>query len=152
MASAGSVSYFKRASILWMAVISLAMGFFTVSRSPSDNGDRSAGCAASAALSALCQQPGEWTVFWPEQVPYEQLGPVGSFSQYMVKNYYIVLYYGYWVSWAIHIAEALYSLPLCSSKGITDSGARVLWFIQTFLFGIASLSLLLTYKPGKKRR
>ncbi|XP_073542109.1 transmembrane protein 254 isoform X2 [Phyllobates terribilis] len=122
MASAGSVSYFKRASILWMAVISLAMGFFT------------------------------WTVFWPEQVPYEQLGPVGSFSQYMVKNYYIVLYYGYWVSWAIHIAEALYSLPLCSSKGITDSGARVLWFIQTFLFGIASLSLLLTYKPGKKRR
>ncbi|CAJ0940948.1 unnamed protein product [Ranitomeya imitator] len=38
------------------------------------------------------------------------------------------------------------------SKGITDSGTRVLWFVQTFLFGFASLSLLLSYKPGKKRR
>ncbi|KAM4032305.1 transmembrane protein 254 [Anomaloglossus baeobatrachus] len=122
MASPGSASYFQRVGVLWMAAITLSMGFFT------------------------------WTVFWPAQVPYEQLGPLGSVAQYMVKNYYIVLYYGYWVSWGIHIAEALYSLRLCSSKGITDSGARVLWFIQTFLFGIASLSLLLTYKPGKKRR
>ncbi|XP_069835375.1 transmembrane protein 254 isoform X2 [Dendropsophus ebraccatus] len=102
MASAGSASYFQRTGILWMALISLSMGFFT------------------------------WTVFWPTQVPYEQLGPLGSLAQYMVKNHYSLLYYG--------------------AKGITDSGARMQWLIQTALFGIASLSLLLSYKPGKKRR
>ncbi|XP_075697880.1 transmembrane protein 254 [Rhinoderma darwinii] len=122
MASAGTASYFQRAGILWMVVITLSMGFFT------------------------------WTVFWPAQVPYEQLGPLGSLAQYMVNNHYNALYYGFWSAWAVHIAEALYSLRLCSTKGITNSGARMQWVIQTFLFGIASLSLLLVYKPGKKRR
>ncbi|XP_069835374.1 transmembrane protein 254 isoform X1 [Dendropsophus ebraccatus] len=122
MASAGSASYFQRTGILWMALISLSMGFFT------------------------------WTVFWPTQVPYEQLGPLGSLAQYMVKNHYSLLYYGFWAAWAVHFAEAFYSLRLCSAKGITDSGARMQWLIQTALFGIASLSLLLSYKPGKKRR
>ncbi|XP_056387370.1 transmembrane protein 254 isoform X1 [Hyla sarda] len=122
MASAGSASYFRRAGILWMALISLAMGFFT------------------------------WTVFWPTQVPYEQLGPIGSFAQYMVKNHYGTLYNGFWLAWAVHAAEALYTVRLCSTKGITDPGARMQWLMQTFLFGIASLSLLLAYKPGKKKR
>ncbi|XP_044154126.1 transmembrane protein 254 [Bufo gargarizans] len=122
MVSAGSASYFQRTGIVWMAVISLAMGFFT------------------------------WTVFWPTQVPYEQLGPLGSFAQFMVKNHYRALYIGFWLAWAVHICEALYSLRVCSNKGITDSGARLQWLVQTFLFGIASLRLLLRYNPGKKRR
>ncbi|XP_071986005.1 transmembrane protein 254 [Engystomops pustulosus] len=122
MAPGGSASFFRRAGVHWMALITLAMGFFT------------------------------WTVFWPTLVPYEQLGPLGSLAQYMVKNHYSVLYNGYWIAWAIHAAEALYSFRLCSTKGISDPGARMLWLTQTFLFGIASLSLLLAYKPGKKRR
>ncbi|KAG9469031.1 transmembrane protein 254 [Eleutherodactylus coqui] len=119
---AGSASYFQRAGVLWMAVITLSMGFFT------------------------------WILFWPAHVPYEQLGPLGSLAHYLVKNHYTTLYHGFWIAWALHLAEALYSLRLCSTKGITDLGARLQWFIQTFLFGIASLSLLLSYKPGKKRR
>ncbi|XP_056387371.1 transmembrane protein 254 isoform X2 [Hyla sarda] len=58
----------------------------------------------------------------------------------------------FWLAWAVHAAEALYTVRLCSTKGITDPGARMQWLMQTFLFGIASLSLLLAYKPGKKKR
>ncbi|XP_072280327.1 transmembrane protein 254 [Pyxicephalus adspersus] len=122
MASAVSAAYFQRANFFWMAVITLSMGFFA------------------------------WTVFWPAKVPYEQLGPLGSFVQYLVKNHYSTLFNGFWVAWLVHFAEAAYSLRLCSAKGITNSGARTQWVLQTFLFGIASLSLLIAYKPVKKRR
>ncbi|CAI9549883.1 unnamed protein product [Staurois parvus] len=54
MASVGSAAHFQRASLLWMAVITLSMGFFA------------------------------WTVFWPTKVPYEQLGPLGSFVQFSI--------------------------------------------------------------------
>ncbi|XP_053306064.1 transmembrane protein 254 [Spea bombifrons] len=119
-----AASYFRRASLFWMALITLSMGFFT------------------------------WTVFFPEQIPYEKLGPFGSFVQYLVKNHYGVMYHGFWVAWIIHLLEALYSMRLCSSKGIKDSGARTKWLLQTFLFGAASLLLLIAYKPApsKKRR
>ncbi|XP_063814806.1 transmembrane protein 254 isoform X2 [Pseudophryne corroboree] len=83
MASAGSASYFQRANLFWMAVIVIFLSFFT------------------------------WTVFWPTQVPYEQLGPLGSLAEYLVKNYYNVMYRGYWVTWVIHISEASYGLYLC---------------------------------------
>ncbi|KAM4635913.1 transmembrane protein 254 [Discoglossus pictus] len=125
MAPVGSSStYFQRASLFWMLVITLSMGFFA------------------------------WTVFWPERVPYQQLGPAGAFAKYMVQNHYGAMYYGFWAAWAIHVLEAWYSMRLCSKKGITDSGTRTRWLIQTFLFGVASLSLLLAYKPiaPKKRR
>ncbi|CAH2321744.1 transmembrane 254 [Pelobates cultripes] len=124
MASLAGTSYFRRASVIWMAVIALSMGFFAL------------------------------TVFVPEQVPYDKLGPIGSFAEYMVKNHHTVMYYGFWWAWTIHVIEALYSMRLCSSKGITDSGVKLKWLIQTFLFGIASLSLLIAYKPSpaKKRR
>ncbi|RXM29802.1 Transmembrane protein 254 [Acipenser ruthenus] len=68
-----------------------------------------------------------WAVFWPQQVPYEALGPVGSFSKHMVEHHYPLLYYG--------------------DKGIDSLFSRFLWCLQTFLFGIASLSLLLKYRP-----
>ncbi|KAM3913623.1 transmembrane protein 254 [Leptodactylus fuscus] len=121
-AAAGGAAYFRRVGILWMTFVTVAMSFFT------------------------------WTVFWPTTVPYEQLGPLGSFTQYMVKNHYSGLYYGFWVAWTLHVLEALYGVRLLRTKGITDPGIKMLWTIQTFLFGIGSLSLLLAYKPAKKRR
>ncbi|XP_039623935.1 transmembrane protein 254 isoform X2 [Polypterus senegalus] len=93
-----------------------------------------------------------WTVFWPQDVPYERLGPVGAFSKYMVEHHYTLIYRGWWVAWAIHIAEALYSLKVCREKGINNKAICGLWFLQTFLFGIASLSLLLQYKPPTSRK
>ncbi|KAG8434993.1 hypothetical protein GDO86_013086 [Hymenochirus boettgeri] len=122
MASMGNPSYFRRASLFLMSVITLSMGLFT------------------------------WTVFWPASVPYGHLGPLGSLAQYLVKNHYSLMYYGFWCSWAVHILEALYSAWLCRAKGITDSRARNLWVLQTFLFGIASLSHLLSYEPRSTKK
>uniref|UniRef100_A0A8C5R3A3 Transmembrane protein 254 n=1 Tax=Leptobrachium leishanense TaxID=445787 RepID=A0A8C5R3A3_9ANUR len=120
-AAAAAASYFRTANVFWMAVITLSMGYFTAS------------------------------VFIPEYLPLDKMGPLGSFTEYLVTNYSSVLYYGYWWAWTIHVVEALYSIRLCSSKGITDTEAKMKWLIQTFLFGIASLSILLNYKPKIRR-
>ncbi|XP_039623932.1 transmembrane protein 254 isoform X1 [Polypterus senegalus] len=122
MATLSSGAYFRRSSFVWILIITLSMGYFT------------------------------WTVFWPQDVPYERLGPVGAFSKYMVEHHYTLIYRGWWVAWAIHIAEALYSLKVCREKGINNKAICGLWFLQTFLFGIASLSLLLQYKPPTSRK
>uniref|UniRef100_A0A8C5R0C9 Transmembrane protein 254 n=1 Tax=Leptobrachium leishanense TaxID=445787 RepID=A0A8C5R0C9_9ANUR len=133
-AAAAAASYFRTANVFWMAVITLSMGYFTAS------------------------------VFIPEYLPLDKMGPLGSFTEYLVTNYSSVLYYGYWWAWTIHVVEALYSIRLCralfpsgtqtvafGSKGITDTEAKMKWLIQTFLFGIASLSILLNYKPKIRR-
>uniref|UniRef100_A0A674IJE5 Transmembrane protein 254 n=1 Tax=Terrapene triunguis TaxID=2587831 RepID=A0A674IJE5_9SAUR len=90
--------------------------------------------------------------FLPSTIPYENLGPFGHFTKYLVDNHPKLLYNGFWLAWGIHIAEALYSIKLCKTKGITDSSVQRRWFIQTFLFGIASLSHLLAYKPPPKKQ
>lgn len=62
--------------------------------------------------------------------------------------YHTSLRSGYWLAWLIHVGEPLMNaLVLCKHKRITDSQDRLLWFLQTFLFGIASLSILLAYRP-----
>ncbi|KAJ1142346.1 hypothetical protein NDU88_008672 [Pleurodeles waltl] len=121
--SAGSESaYFRRAGLFWMVLISSSMSFFAL------------------------------TVFWPEHVPYQHLGPLGSFVKYLVRNHYPWLYYGFWAAWAVHVLESLYAIRLCSMKGITNGWVCAKWLIQTLLFGIASLSLLLAYKPGQQKK
>ncbi|ROK15878.1 Transmembrane protein 254 [Anabarilius grahami] len=59
----------------------------------------------------------------------------------------------WYLTWVIHLFEALYALKVCSDKGIDNTSTRLLWFAQTFLYGIASLGLLLKYKPdGRPKR
>eukprot|EP00079_Xenopus_tropicalis_P037090 XP_017950861.1 PREDICTED: transmembrane protein 254 isoform X1 [Xenopus tropicalis] len=94
----------------------------------------------------------QWTVFWPATVPYKILGPLGSFAAYMVKNHPTLLYYGFWGAWIVHLLEAVYSAWLCRSKGITETSVQALWVVQTFFFGISSLSLLLAYNPGLTKK
>ncbi|XP_069467133.1 transmembrane protein 254 [Ambystoma mexicanum] len=122
MTARSDCAYFRRSSLLWMVLISLSMGFFAL------------------------------TVFWPQHVPYQQLGPIGPFVRYLVQNHHPWLYFGFWTSWAIHVMEAVYTIRLCSVKGITDTRARSLWIVQSFLFGIASVSLLLAFKPGQQQK
>nr|XP_004658054.1 transmembrane protein 254 isoform X2 [Jaculus jaculus] len=93
-----------------------------------------------------------WVVFWPDNIPYQSLGPLGPFTQYLVDHHYKLLLYGYWLAWMIHVGESFYAMVLCKRKGITDSQAQLLWFLQTFLFGIASLSILITYRPKHLKR
>ncbi|XP_028609918.1 transmembrane protein 254 isoform X2 [Grammomys surdaster] len=92
-----------------------------------------------------------WVVFWPQSVPYQSLGPLGSFTKYLVDHYHTFLRTGYWLSCLIHVGESLYALVLCKRKGITDGQARLLWFLQTFLLGLASLSILLAYRPKHQK-
>nr|AAH53219.1 Zgc:64043 [Danio rerio]AAI65899.1 Zgc:64043 protein [Danio rerio] len=123
MAKTDGSSFFRRSSVFWMLTVSLALAFFT------------------------------WTVFWPRDVPYGSLGPLGALANYMVEQHYTVMYYGWFFTWLIHLCEAMFALKLCSDKGIFSSSARLLWFVQTFLFGFASLGLLLKYKPdGRHKR
>ncbi|XP_012781910.2 transmembrane protein 254 isoform X1 [Ochotona princeps] len=93
-----------------------------------------------------------WVIFWPQSVPYQSLGLLGSFTQHLVDRYPTLLHNGYWLAWLVHVAESVYAMVLCKSKGITDSRAQLLWFLQTFLFGVASLSILLAYRPKRQKQ
>ncbi|XP_028915934.1 transmembrane protein 254 isoform X1 [Ornithorhynchus anatinus] len=143
----GGAAYFRRGRLPWFAVIAVSMGYYA------------------------------WAVFWPQSIPYQKLGPLGSFTQYLADHHHTLLGNGFWLAWMVHILESLYALVLCKfqkkaldclsrkkplprgcctgpkkQKGITDGRARLLWFIQTFLFGIASLSLLIAYRPVRQKR
>ncbi|XP_038599832.1 transmembrane protein 254 isoform X2 [Tachyglossus aculeatus] len=115
-------TYFRRVKPLWFAVIAVSMGYFA------------------------------WAVFWPQSIPYQKLGPLGSFTQYLVDRHHTLLVNGFWLAWLVHIFESLYALVLCRRKGITNGQARLSWFVQTFLFGIASLSLLIAYRPVRQKQ
>ncbi|CAL8299415.1 unnamed protein product [Merluccius merluccius] len=71
-------------------------------------------------------------VLAPETIPFEHLGPFGSICSYLVEN----------------LSDLMFKIQ----KGITDGGTRFLWFIQTFLFGFASLGMLLKYDPERPKQ
>ncbi|XP_006837504.1 PREDICTED: transmembrane protein 254-like [Chrysochloris asiatica] len=121
-AARSATSYFRTARPLPSLVTALGLGYFT------------------------------WAVFWPESIPYQSLGPLGPFTQYLVDHHQTLMRNGYWLAWLIHVGESLYAMVLCKSKGITNGRARLLWFTQTFLFGIASLSILIAYKPKRQKQ
>lgn len=97
-------------------------------------------------------RPISWVVFWPQSIPYQNLGPLGPFTQYLVDHHHALLRNGYWLAWLIHVGESLCAVVLCKSKGVTDGRAQLLWFLQTFLFGIASLSILIAYRPKHQKQ
>uniref|UniRef100_A0A8C1YSE0 Transmembrane protein 254 n=1 Tax=Cyprinus carpio TaxID=7962 RepID=A0A8C1YSE0_CYPCA len=123
MARSDGGSYFRRSSLFWMVVVTGFLSFYT------------------------------WMVFWPQDVLYGLLGPLGALAKYFVDYHYPVMYYGWFMTWVIHLFEALFALKLCSDKGIDSTSARLLWVAQTFLFGLGSLCLLIKYKPdGRPKR
>ncbi|KAM9197262.1 transmembrane protein 254 isoform 3-T3 [Dugong dugon] len=73
-----------------------------------------------------------WVVFWPQSIPYQSLGPLGPLTQYLVDHHQTLTRKGY--------------------KGISNGRAQLLWFLQTFLFGIASLSILIAYRPKRQKQ
>ncbi|XP_060096748.1 transmembrane protein 254-like [Heteronotia binoei] len=122
MPPAGSSAFFRRSRPLWMALVAAGMGYYG------------------------------WAVFSPKTIPYDSLGPLGTFTSYLVENHKVWLNVGYGISWLIHVVETVYALKLCRDKGITDGSTQLRWAIQTFLFGIASLSHLLNYDPLKETK
>ncbi|XP_028279397.1 transmembrane protein 254 [Parambassis ranga] len=121
MAKSDGCAYFKRTSLFWIITVTLAMAFFT------------------------------GIVFVPEKLPLQHLGVFGSLCSHLVENYSDLMYKGWLAAWAVHIFEALVALRTCSAKGISSTSVRCLWFVQTFLFGFASLGLLLKYDPERPK-
>ncbi|XP_042289608.1 transmembrane protein 254 [Thunnus maccoyii] len=122
MAKSDGCDYFRRTSLFWIVAVTLGMSYF-----------------------ACC-------VFVPEKIPFALLGPFGTFSKYLVDNHAGILYKGWFVTWAIHVFEALMAWRVCSNKGIDNMATRCMWFFQTFLFGFASLGLLLKYDPERPKQ
>uniref|UniRef100_A0A3P9K8F8 Transmembrane protein 254 n=2 Tax=Oryzias latipes TaxID=8090 RepID=A0A3P9K8F8_ORYLA len=122
MAGADGSAFFRRTSLFWMVTVSLSVAYFTL------------------------------MVFAPEKIPLQSLGVFGSFCRHLVDNYAGLMHKGWWAAFAIHVFEAIVSLRVCSNKGISNSGVRCLWFVQTFLFGFASLGLLLKYNPQRPKQ
>ncbi|XP_074855518.1 transmembrane protein 254 [Carettochelys insculpta] len=114
--------YFRRTSIFWMGLIISAMTYYG------------------------------FAVFLPSVMPYHNLGLLGHVTKYLIDNHPKLLYSGFWIVWSIHVTEALYTIKLCKTKGITDNSVRYQWFIQTCAFGMASLFHLLIYKPSPKKQ
>uniref|UniRef100_A0A673M2N8 Transmembrane protein 254 n=1 Tax=Sinocyclocheilus rhinocerous TaxID=307959 RepID=A0A673M2N8_9TELE len=120
MAKSDGGSYFRRTSLFWMVVVH--NNYYT-----------------------QCW----WTAFWPRDVPYGLLGPLGALAKYFVDYHYPA----WFLMFAIHVCEALFALKFCSDKGIDSTSTRLLWIAQTFLFGLTSLCLLIKYKPdGRPKR
>nr|XP_051685168.1 uncharacterized protein LOC127485798 isoform X6 [Oryctolagus cuniculus] len=71
----------------------------------------------------------QWVVLWPQSIPYESLGLLGSFTQYLVDRHHTLLHNGYWFAWMIHVAESLYAMVLCNSLLIMCLGKQQ-WMAQ----------------------
>ncbi|NXI30021.1 TM254 protein, partial [Sterrhoptilus dennistouni] len=93
-----------------------------------------------------------WVALLPSTIPYNYLGLFGTFLNYLVEHHHKWVYLGFWVSWLIHIVEALCCVKLCQAKGITDPAVQFQWFVQTLFFGYASFGLLVSYKPAAKKQ
>ncbi|XP_038518996.1 transmembrane protein 254 isoform X1 [Canis lupus familiaris] len=83
--AAGGEAHFQRGSLPWFTAIALSFGYYT------------------------------WVVFWPQSVPYQSLGPLGLFTQYLVDHHHTLLHSGYWLAWLIHVGESLYAMFFCAS-------------------------------------
>ena len=87
----------------------------------------------------------------PHAVPDQYMGPIGWLFRYLVYSHPLAIQVIYHSAIIVHVGEAIYSLHVAKSKGITDSATRLKWFLQTLLLGFGSLRLLLPYTPKKSR-
>uniref|UniRef100_A0A8C2JJ45 Transmembrane protein 254 n=1 Tax=Cyprinus carpio TaxID=7962 RepID=A0A8C2JJ45_CYPCA len=83
-------------------------------------------CGSAVIVFSLFQ----WTVFWPQDVPYGLLGPLGALAKYFVDYHYPVMYYGWFMTWVIHLFEALFALKLCSCLNAARSVQISLLILQ----------------------
>ncbi|XP_041645838.1 transmembrane protein 254 [Cheilinus undulatus] len=122
MAKSDGCDYFKRTSLFWIVLVTFGVGHFS------------------------CM------VFIPEKIPFQYFGPYGTFCKYLVDNHADLLYKGWWAAFVVHVFEAIVALRVCRNKGITNTTTRCLWVFQTFLFGFASLGLLLKFDPERPKQ
>nr|XP_022343728.1 transmembrane protein 254-like isoform X1 [Crassostrea virginica] len=88
-----------------------------------------------------------WSYHDPEGIPWI-FGPLGQLGTFLGKTYPKVIKNIYYGTIVIHVLEALYSIKVCSDKGLSSS-ATGKWFLQTFVFGFASFLQLNKAKKVK---
>lgn len=64
----------------------------------------------------------QWAVYWPQQIPYDTLGPLGALTKHLVKEYHSYMYKG-WVS-CLYTCWSLSAFLLCLWK---------LWYMWSWL-------------------
>ena len=143
------VNYFKRPNILWFFIIPVALGFTFVSSCVLGS------LIVSYRLSTTIQNGFQWSSWitlsiseilfthWVSIFKYSRLKWPNSGTRY---NWVIQLIcIGALLA---HIGEAVYALNLCDSLGFSHT-CSLKWFVQTFILGFPSLTILLKYKRQK---
>lgn len=110
--------YFRTPGLLWIFVIPLGMALLIMS------------------------------IFRPDLLPYNYLGPLGRLTQFLVQKHPDVLKGILGMAVILHFVEAVLAFRLARSKNI-DLKQTWMWSLQTLLYGMPSLKYLLSYKPDK---
>ncbi|KAK6023208.1 hypothetical protein OSTOST_11067, partial [Ostertagia ostertagi] len=76
---------------------------------------------------------------------------IGSMAAYIGTNYHWITVYTNVFALVAHIGESLYALYLCAKLKFSLS-CSASWFVQTFLLGFPSLSILGNFAAKTKRK
>ncbi|GLD70693.1 transmembrane protein 254 [Lates japonicus] len=93
MAKSDGGDYFRRTSLFWIVAVTFGMGYFTC------------------------------IVFAPEKIPFQLLGPFGSFCTYLVDNHADIMYKGWWAASGLYFMSSRL-FPWCMSEGVCVTGER----------------------------
>uniref|UniRef100_A0A914DZ97 Transmembrane protein 254 n=1 Tax=Acrobeloides nanus TaxID=290746 RepID=A0A914DZ97_9BILA len=85
-------------------------------------------------------------VWWrPELFNQPTLSLVGQLLYYLGTQYNLVILVINIAAWVAHLGEAIYALHICDSVGFSHA-CTFKWFLQTFILGFPSLSILIHYR------
>eukprot|EP01119_Soliformovum_irregulare_P005044 TRINITY_DN1637_c0_g1_i1.p1 TRINITY_DN1637_c0_g1~~TRINITY_DN1637_c0_g1_i1.p1 ORF type:complete len:258 (+),score=41.60 TRINITY_DN1637_c0_g1_i1:86-775(+) len=82
-----------------------------------------------------------WSASHQHDAPVAILRPIRDLAFLIFKSQSNLLITWY-IANSLHFLEAIWSQMICLQKGFTSPPVRLFWFIQTFLFGYASIGPL----------
>ena len=103
------------------------------------------------SVLGYCHHPFFWLLYVDGLLAWEyslsEPGTPGPFTQYSLNHHHTLVHGWCWLAWMILVGVSLYAIVLHKSKVITNTWTQLLWFLQTFLFGMASLYYLIAFRP-----
>ena len=85
----------------------------------------------------------------PQLIPFERLGVIGGFFQYLVNHYALLPIIAFWATVVAHIYEAILARGMCQKLKMSST-STLGWMIQTFILGYPSLKILREYIRQRK--
>lgn len=108
------------------------------------------------SVLGYCHHPFFWLLHVDGLLAWEyslsEPGTPGPFTQYSLKHHHTLVHGWCWLAWMILVGVSLYAIVSRKSKGITNTWTQLLWFLQTFLFGMASLYYLIAFRPKHQKQ